>query len=95
MKLKIFCVYDCKVEAFLTPFFMSTKGEALRAWGTTVNDPSTNFFKYPGDYTLFELADFDSLTAAIVPHSAKVSLGTALEHKAPANVAPITKGTGV
>lgn len=83
MKLKIFTVYDSKLEAYMTPFFMQKKGEALRAWHSTVNDASTSFAKYPGDYTLFEIGEFDDETGNFTSHESKINLGTALEHRAP------------
>lgn len=79
--LKIFCVFDSVAGAYLQPFFMQSKGEALRGWIDVVNDPKTSFNKHPADYTLFELGEYDSLTGSIVTHEVKISLGTALEHQ--------------
>lgn len=81
MKFKIFCVYDSKAEAYMQPFLMPTKGQAIRAFQTTVNDPSTDFNKYPGDFTLFEIGEWDDQTSKIGSYDTKVNLGTALEHK--------------
>ena len=49
---KIFSVYDSKVEAYLQPFFMQTRGAAVRAITELVADPKHQFGKYPMDYTL-------------------------------------------
>lgn len=81
---KIFAVWDSKVEAYLTPFFMRTKGEAVRAWQSVVNDPKTNFAKYPGDYTLMEIGEYDEYSGNIKGHEKKVAIGTALEFKSSA-----------
>lgn len=81
MKTKIFCVYDCKAEAYLQPFFMGTKGQAIRAFTEVVNDPNHAFNKHAADYTLFEIGEYDDATAGISAHGAKQSLGTALEFK--------------
>lgn len=83
MKLKMYAVYDSKVEAYLQPFFMQTKGEAIRGWQDVCNDPKTNFYKHPADYTLFELGAYDSSTGQVDSYAAKISLGTALEHRKP------------
>lgn len=80
-KTKIFSVYDSKVGAYAQPFFMRSKGEALRGWEDVVNDPSTNFYKHPEDYTLFELGEYDELSGRIENHSTPESLGVALEFK--------------
>jgi len=79
MKSKIFTTYDSKAEAYLQPFFMGTRGEAIRGWQTVVNDPKTQFNKYPSDFTLFEIGEYDETTGEITAHTAKVSLGVALE----------------
>lgn len=41
MKLKMFAVYDQKAEAYMNPFVMQTKGQAIRAWSDTVNSDYT------------------------------------------------------
>lgn len=81
---KMFSVYDSKVGAYLQPFFMRSKGEALRGFQELANDPNTQFAKYPSDFTLFEIADFEERTGKITPHKAKISLGLALNFVKPA-----------
>lgn len=63
--MKIFTVHDSRAEAYLPPFYMRTKGEAIRAFETTVKDTNSQFNKYPQDYTLVELGEFDESTADI------------------------------
>lgn len=81
MKLKIFTVYDSKIETYMQPFFMQSKGAALRAWSDTVADETTQFAKHPGDYTLFEIGEYDDEKATLTNYDVKINLGTALEHK--------------
>lgn len=81
MKLKVFTSYDTKVEAYLQPFFMRTRGEAIRAWTELANNPEHLFSKHPGDYTLFEIGEYDDATAQLTPSRAFTNLGTALEFK--------------
>lgn len=59
MNLKAFSVYDSKAEAYMQPFFMKTKGEALRAFMDTVGDSNHPFHRHAEDYTLFYLGEFD------------------------------------
>lgn len=59
MILRVFAIYDSKAEAFLQPFFMRQKGEAIRAFSDSVNDVKSNFNKYPEDFTLFEFGVFN------------------------------------
>lgn len=79
MKQKVFAVYDSKVECYLNPFLMQTKGQAIRSWTDTVVDPKSSFHRHPGDYTLFELGEFDPATGIVTMHKAHINLGTAAE----------------
>jgi hypothetical protein len=79
MLLKIFTVFDCKAEAYLQPFFMKSKGEAIRAFSDTSNDQNHNFGKHPEDFTLFELGTYDESNASIEMLSTPQSLGKAIE----------------
>lgn len=79
--MKIYSVYDSKVEAYLRPFFCRSKGEALRSFIDAVSDAQSPFFKYPGDFTLFEIGEFDDLSGRIKAHLALINLGNALEFK--------------
>jgi len=80
-KLKVYSVYDSKMEAYMQPFFTHTKGAALRMWADTVADPKTQFSRHPADFTLFEIGDYDDSNGRLSSHEAKINLGTALEHK--------------
>ena len=55
MKVKIFAVYDSKVGAYMSPFFMQSAGAALRAWENACGDSNTEFYRHGGDFTLFEI----------------------------------------
>lgn len=81
MMLKVFTIYDCKAEAYNQPFFMSTKAQAIRAFQDEVNNPQSLISKHPGDYTLFEIGEYDDSTATLTCHDAKINLGVALEMK--------------
>lgn len=81
MKQLIFCVYDSKVQMYMNPFFFLAKGQAIRAWEETVNDPKTQFCRYPADFTLFEIGEWDEATGTIKMHEAKINMGTALDYK--------------
>jgi hypothetical protein len=79
MVQKIFTIYDSKAEAYLSPFFMSAKGQALRAFGDSVNDPNHQFNKHAEDFTLFELGEYDDLSASFNLYDTPVALGKAIE----------------
>lgn len=75
----MFTVYDSKVEAFLPPFFMASRGAALRSFGDTCNDKNHHFNKHPEDYTLFLIGTFDDSNSEIKPLDTPHSLGLAQE----------------
>lgn len=67
MKLKIFAIHDAKAEAYLQPFFMANKGTAIRAITEILQKPDHSFTKYPEDYTLFELGEYDDSNGQMSP----------------------------
>ena len=66
MKLLACSVMDKQVGAFLPVFFARAKGEAMRNFMSAVSDPSTPFYKNPGDYDLYVLAEFDDINGRFV-----------------------------
>lgn len=63
MIIKIFTVFDSKAEAYMQPFFVQSKGQAIRSFTEAANDSNHQFNKYPADFTLFELGDYDDATS--------------------------------
>lgn len=85
--MKLFTVHDSKAEAFIVPFYERTTGLAVRAFTQAANEPDHQFNKFPSDYTLFELGNFDELTAEIEMLATPKALGLAvnfIEHTTPA-----------
>lgn len=64
MKMQVYTVYDSKAAIYMPPFFMKTKGEAVRAFKNTVNDTEHPFYRNPEDYALFYLGVYDDESAA-------------------------------
>lgn len=79
MIVKVFCVYDSKAEAYMSPFFMHSRGQALRAFGDTAQDSESQIGKHPEDFTLFELGEYDDDSASFHLLSTPHSLGVAIE----------------
>lgn len=75
---KAFCVYDSKAEAYLQPFFSSSTGVAIRNFESACNTEDHAFHIHAGDYTLFEIGTFDSLTGVLEGNHALLNLGLAL-----------------
>lgn len=59
MILKMYSIRDAKAEIFITPFFKKTHGEAERDFQTAVNDSKTTLHKYPEDFDLYYLGEYD------------------------------------
>lgn len=55
----MYAIRDAKSEAFLNPFFKITHGEAERDFHQAVNDPQTSLNKYPEDFDLYYLGQYD------------------------------------
>lgn len=85
MKQKIYSVYDSKMEAYMQPFFQNARGQAIRSFSDAVNDPKAPFYKHPGDFTLFEIGEYDDQDASVTQYEAKQNLGTAIDFKEKTN----------
>jgi len=62
MVLKAFSVRDSKTEVFNTPFYQKTHGEAERSFRQICTDDKSMVSKYPEDYDLYYLGEFDDQT---------------------------------
>lgn len=83
-KKLVFSVLDSKVGLFAQPFFMRSKGEALRAWVDNVNDKESPMSRHPGDFALMELGEYDEETGQFTNLQAPVNLGLATQYLKPA-----------
>lgn len=77
--LKMYAVYDSKVQSFDRPFFMRSRGEALRSWQQISNDTQSGVCSHPEDYSLFELGTWDTDQARLTHHVTPLCLGRAVE----------------
>lgn len=87
-KMKMFQIYDSKVEVWEIPHFFRTTSEALRAYSEEVNREDSKLCKYSADFTFFESGEIDLSNGSITQLPAKINLGTGLELKR--TVAPTT-----
>lgn len=83
MKHNVFCIYDSKAQAFLTPFFLPTVGMAVRVFSDCVNSDDHQFGKHPEDYTLFHLGTWDDATCVFDRLDSKKALNNGVEVLAP------------
>lgn len=61
-KLIMFSVYDGKAQCFSRPFFEKNVAGAMRSWEEACKEPSSPFCKYPSDFVLYQIGEFDEDT---------------------------------
>ncbi len=80
---KVYAIYDSKAEAYMQPFFQDTHGLALRTFEIEVQKGEQSIIsKYPADFTLFYIADWDEHKGVITAMTTPNSLGVAIEFAA-------------
>ena len=80
MVLKMFSIYDSKAEAYVQPWYEVNRGVALRNFMAAVKDPQTAFHRFPGDYTLFEIGEWDPSKGTVFMYEHRENLGTAIQY---------------
>lgn len=77
--MKLVTVYDTKAQAHLGVHVARTTAEALRQFESSCKSPDSNFYKFPSDFILFELGEFDEVTGKLTPYDDKRSIATSAE----------------
>lgn len=77
-KRLLVAVRDITSDLFFAPQCVINEGNAKRAFSEEVNRPDekNTFYKYPGEYELFVLGEYDEQTAKIETLDSPKSLGT-------------------
>lgn len=75
MIMRICSIFDGKAEAYTTPMFFQSTGQAVRSFADAVNDGKSDFSNHPEDYTLFLLGDWDQRSGKLEVLDAPVALG--------------------
>lgn len=65
MKHIVFSIYDQASQAYLRPMFVTAPGQAIRAFVDEVNKKDSPLNKYPDQYTLFEIGEFEDTKAKL------------------------------
>ncbi|WNK14489.1 MAG: nonstructural protein [Microvirus sp.] len=66
MMIKYFAIYDEKAQLFGQLFPSHTMGSAQRSFQELINNPDTPQAKFPADFTLYSIFDFDDTTGQII-----------------------------
>jgi len=81
MILKVFTVFDHAAKAYLQPFFLREREEAVRGFSEVVNDNNHMFGRYPDSYTLFEIGEWDDSCASFRENETPEPLGNGVKYK--------------
>lgn len=97
MKLLVVSIYDGAVGAYMTPFFVRSKAEAIRAFSDAVNDPQSQFYKHASDYALMCVGSFNDQDADLLAIATleKLIAGHECQTAADLNRDPIEKSSNV
>jgi hypothetical protein len=79
MIFKCFSIFDSKIGSYSKPVFLRSKGEAIRAVTSEVQSKESELSKYPADFTLFEVGEYDDDTGTMIPAAANISIGCCIE----------------
>ncbi len=88
----IYTVHDIKAETFMPPFFVPSKGLAIRAFEDCINSQDHHFGKHPADYTLFQLGSFDTDSGEF-SLTDRTSVGNGVEFLNPLKPEGLSDGT--
>lgn len=64
---KVFSVFDLKASAYLPLFNAPTTAVGMRIFADVVTSPGHQFGKYPNDFMLYCVGEFDQVTGKLFP----------------------------
>lgn len=64
--MKVYSVYDEKALVYGLPTCFSTDGLALRSFADLVSNPNSNVNKYPSDFKLYRIGEFNDNNAEMI-----------------------------
>lgn len=82
---KVFTVFDQKAGSYLIPMFQVSRGVACRLFIAAVRDREHEFGRFPEDFTLFELGEYDEATAEFRTYQNPEVVMTGLQARATEN----------
>lgn len=80
MIMKLCVVKDMKAGLFLQLTSQRSVADAIRSWETVANDGESMITRFPNDFRLFYIADFNSETGVLTPLEFHQDLGSAADY---------------
>ncbi|QCQ84633.1 nonstructural protein [Blackfly microvirus SF02] len=75
MILQSFTVFDSAAKAYLPPFFVRSRGEAIRSFTDACCDEKSQFARHLADYCLFSIGEYDDSSGIFVAENPVKVLG--------------------
>lgn len=82
-RLKMYAVLDVKSNLFNSPHFLTSDGVAIRSFSTACEDKNTDLNRYPADFSLYVVGEFNIETGNVIPIQPKQLCNAAEFVKAP------------
>lgn len=79
--MKMFAVKDMKAQTYLQPHFQKSVADELRSWEIAANEGDSMISRFPDDFRLYHLADFDYETGQLRVFEHPSDLGSAADFK--------------
>lgn len=83
MRYSMCTIYDSKAEAHMRPNMFRNEREAVKIFDRLCNDPQTDYSKFPQDYQLYHIGDFEDTKGLLIPVEPVVLLANGIDlHRA-------------
>lgn len=87
--MKIVVVKDVKTPCYLQPYAVKSVQDALRSWDVLVNEGDSTISRFPNDFRLLHIADFDTEHGELHILERPQDLGSAADFQRPAPQSPL------
>lgn len=81
MVRQVYSIQDVKVSVFHPPMVLKNKAEARRLMADVVADSQTPMHKYPEDFRLMHIGEFDDNSGLLSPLATPEFIADAIEFK--------------
>lgn len=63
--MNLYIIHDKATDTYTTPVTVPSERDAIQSFTVVCNQPDTQYYKFPADYTLFQIGKFDQFTGKI------------------------------
>lgn len=78
--MRIYSIYDSKSQLYSQPFYSMNNATAIRSFTLPCNEPGHDFNRFPADYTLMCIGEWDDRTGTVKASETNENLGLALHY---------------